>query len=166
MKPKMYLVCGLSGSGKTEFAVPFAKEHNLMYFCPDDFYALINGDECIHENEFEVWITMYQAIHLAEKQGKDIVVDTDAPSYSDRRQFIDWFPSFEHHMICIEADKKFRRICNQTRRRTIPEDQLDRQEKRWEFIDSDYEKGWKSFTFIRNNGEDFLVRTKIEPKDN
>ena len=35
---KMYLMCGLSGAGKTTFAKKFAEENDLIYLSIDDFY--------------------------------------------------------------------------------------------------------------------------------
>ena len=121
---EMILVCGLSGSGKTDWAKEFVENTGYRYFCPDDFYAAINGDECIHENEFEVWIAMYQAIHLAEMKGQNCVVDTDALTKTHRTEFLDWFPSFEHHMVYIAAEKWLRYSNNDFRRRHIPEEEM------------------------------------------
>lgn len=75
---KMYLMCGLSGVGKTTFAKKFAEENNLVYLGIDEEYARINGDECIHENTFRVWISFYEKIHSLEVAGIDCIVDTNA----------------------------------------------------------------------------------------
>lgn len=151
---KMILVFGLSAAGKTSFTREFAKRNNYLYFNPDDFYALYNGDECIHENEFDVWIALYRAIHMAELQHKDIVVDTDAPTCSHRSQFIDWFPSFEHHLIYIFTDEALRIKNNETRKRRIPDAQIKRQKERFKEFNAEEEEwkdgSWKTFSIIKN----------------
>ena len=121
---KMYLMSGMSGSGKTTFAKKFAEEHSLLYLCPDDFYKIFNGDERIHENEFEVWIALFQAIHIAEMNGIDCIIDTNAPTVVDRTQFINWFPSFEHHLIAISAPLELCCENNKNRKRIIPQEHM------------------------------------------
>lgn len=147
---KMILVSGLSGSGKTTLAKFLANKYKYTYFCPDDFYALFNGDECIHENEFEVWIALYQAIHLAEKEGKNCIVDTDAITRTHRTEFLDWFPSFDHHLIYVEASKEQRRMNNMTRRRRVPNEELERMERRLEIPQWEEDPRWKSLIYIEN----------------
>lgn len=159
---KMILVCGLSGSGKTVFAKQVAEQKNFLYFCPDDFYTLFNGDECIHENEFEVWIALYQAIHLAEKQGKDCVVDTDAITITHRTQFLDWFPSFEHHLIYIYTDKNQRRINNMKRRRHVPEKELEHMERRLSVPKMEEDSRWESMTYICNYHNNYSIEGEFK----
>jgi len=123
---KMYLVMGASGAGKTTFAKDFAKRSNLLYLAPDNFYALINGDECIRTNKFEVWISLFQAIHVAELAGRDCIIDTNALSINDRDQFLGWFPTFEHHLIYIEADEELRKSNNRQRVRQVPDTEIEK----------------------------------------
>lgn len=124
--PKMYLMCGCSGVGKTTFSKQFAKEHNLRYLGIDDFYAKVNGDECLHTNTFDVWIEFYRAIHDAEINNIDCIVDTNAITRNHRAQFIEWFPTFEHHLIYIGADENLRKRNNKSRRRQVPDEVMDR----------------------------------------
>ena len=64
MKPKLFLVCGLPGSGKTTFAKKFAAKNNFAYISIDDCYTEINGDELDHSNKFKVWQRFYQIIMI------------------------------------------------------------------------------------------------------
>lgn len=150
---KMYLMCGCSGAGKTTFSKEFAKEHNLKYLGIDDFYALVNGDECIHTNSFEVWIEFYKAIHEAETNNIDVIIDTNAITESHREQFIDWFPTFEHHLIFIGADPKLRNKNNKSRRRQVPDDVMDKMGLKLE-IPTTYEN-FKTITYIFNFNNEF-----------
>lgn len=118
---KMYLMCGLSGVGKTTYAKKFAAENKLLYLGIDEFYAKVNGDECIHENSFEVWIEFFKAIHEAEVNNIDCIIDTNAITHCHRTQFLDWFPTFEHHLIYIHSSEELRHLNNRNRRRVIPE---------------------------------------------
>lgn len=155
---KMYLMSGCSGVGKTTFAKKFAEENNLLYLGTDEFYALINGDETIHENSFEVWIALYQAIHAAEMNGRDCIVDTNALTVVHRDQFLDWFPTFEHHLIYIFANEELRWANNSSRRRVVPDYEMKKMRHRlqppvWGKIDH----RWKSLTTIFNSDNNFMV---------
>lgn len=153
---RMYLMCGCSGAGKTTYAKQYAKEHNLLYLGIDDFYAKVNGDECLHINFFEVWIEFFKAIHEAEIRDIDCIVDTNAITRCHREQFIEWFPSFEHHLIFVEASVELRKKNNLSRRRNVPDDAMDRMTQRLEIPTSASENDkWKSIAFIYNDNNCF-----------
>ena len=149
---KMYLMCGCSGAGKTTFSKAFAKENNLKYLGIDDFYALINGDECLHNNTFEVWIEFYKAIHEAEVNNIDCIVDTNAITKSHREQFLEWFPTFEHHLIYIEAHEALRKKNNMSRRRQVPDDAMDRMTA---LLQKPINENFKTITYIFNLNNEF-----------
>lgn len=128
----MYLMSGASGAGKTTFAhriIKILEEMNhreVQYLCIDDFYKVFNGSEKRHEDEFDVWIAFYKAIHLAELKERDVLIDTNSPTVSKRTEFLDWFPSFQHHLIYIEADPQLCMENNAHRNRVIPLDEMQR----------------------------------------
>ena len=132
---KMYLMCGLSGAGKTTFAKKFAEEHNCVYLGIDDFYACFAGANGIKspwsdpDASFDVWIKYFYAIHelSREKNGKDVLIDTNAPTFVKRQQFIDWFPCFdEYNLIYIAVDEDLRYKNNLARGRVVPQDEMAR----------------------------------------
>lgn len=149
---KMYLMCGCSGAGKTTFSKVFAKEHNLKYLGIDDFYALVNGDECLHTNTFDVWIEFYRAIHEAEVNDIDVIIDTNAITKTHREQFIEWFPTFEHHLIYIEASEALRKKNNMSRRRQVPDDVMD---KMTALLEKPINESFKTITYIFNLNNEF-----------
>lgn len=116
----MYLVCGPSGVGKTTFSKRFATQHNMVLFDIDEFYKLINGSELNRENKFEVWIEFFKAIHDAEISNVDCVVEASGITRHQRREFVEWFPSFNHHLIFITADQELREKNNSKRERQVP----------------------------------------------
>ena len=149
---KLFLMCGCSGCGKSTFAKEFAKRKNILYFGIDEFYEKYNGDECRHVNTFDVWITFYQAIHDAEMKGLDIIVDTNALTKSSRDQFLDWFPTFEHHLIFMDCLDELRDKNNQARRRVVPKEKMEEMRRKLEVPyqwKEDYR--WKSIAFIWND---------------
>lgn len=129
---KMYLMCGLSGAGKTTFAKKFAQEHNCVYFAIDAYYApyyLLDKDAYDNNDiSFKVWIKFFEDIHEAEMAGKDIVIDTNAPTIVKRLQFIDWFPTFEeHNLIYIMINDPVLQVKNNAaRNRVVPAEEIER----------------------------------------
>ena len=152
---KMYLMCGLSGVGKTTYAKQFAADNNLLYLGVDDFYAKVNGDECIHENQFEVWIEFYKAIHEAEVNGIDCIVDTNAITKCHRDQFLEWFPTFEHHLILIRCEEKLRYMNNSSRRRVVPDDVMLKMFINFEYPQQDEVYKWDSVKVVYNTDNVF-----------
>lgn len=153
---KMFLMSGCSGSGKTTFSKRFAEEHNILYLGVDDFYKKVNGDECLHINSFDVWIEFFKAIHDAEIKCQNVIIDTNALTKIDRTQFIDWFPTFEHHLIYIECDDKLRFQNNLSRRRNVPEVDMKLMRVKLEVpYPSNEVGGWKSIVFIHNHANSF-----------
>lgn len=64
-----YLVCGISGGGKTVLSKRIiGKNPNIVFYDVDDFYKLINGDERIHKNSFDVWHLLFKVLHEAALQ--------------------------------------------------------------------------------------------------
>lgn len=153
-KPVMYLMSGLSGAGKTKFAKDFAKKRGLRYLCPDDFYAVVNGDDRIHEHEFEVWMAFFQAVRLAEQDGVSCIIDTNALTVVHRTQFLDWFPGFDHVLIYISASLELCQQNNKNRRRVIPEGELLRMHHRLQVPTKDEDPRWGDLIMLRNNNNE------------
>lgn len=161
-EPKLYMMCGVSGSGKTTFAKNFALAHSLRYLNPDYFYALYNGDERNHYNEFEIWMALFRALHMAEQEGVSVMFDTNAPTLVDRSQILDWFPKFEHHLICVTAPAEVFKQNNKSRYRVVPDDVLADMMRDFQMPDTETEgRRWQSITYLRNeynNGFSLLSR--------
>jgi predicted kinase len=120
----MFLMCGHPGSGKSTYARELARKNGFRYLSIDDMYATFNGDPTDHSNKFDVWMTFWRQIHAAEMAGHNIVVDTNAPTYLDRSEFLSWFSEFEHHLVWIDASEAQCLKNNLSRKRVIPEEQM------------------------------------------
>lgn len=154
-KPKLYMMSGISGSGKTTFARQFAEDHGLRYLNPDQFYGIYNGDECNHYDEFEIWMALFRALHMAEQACVDTILDTNSPTIVDRTQILNWFPGFEPRLIYITAPIELCKQNNRSRRRRIPEDVMDSIIERFEPPSVRDDHRWKSiitFSNRANNG--------------
>lgn len=158
-KPKLYVMCGMSGSGKTTFSQKFSKTHGLLYINPDRFYALYNGDECNHYNEFEIWMALFRALHMAEQQKIDTIFDTNNPTFAGRVQLTEWFPKFEHHLIVIKADLTMCLRNNANRRRKVPTDEMLRMWDNFQWPNDSETKFWKTVTTYRNDNNELVFDT-------
>lgn len=134
----MYLMCGLSGAGKTTYAKTFAKQKGYTYLGIDDFYApYYANDKNVYDKEeisFNVWIDFYKAIFEAEMRGETVVIDTNAPTAVKRLQFIDWFGKFKnHYLIYIKIDDELLQSeNNHSRNRIVPIEELRRMKREFE----------------------------------
>lgn len=148
---KMFLMCGMSGAGKTTFAKEFTEKNGYTYLGIDDIYEWYKhipiqcGDDRVQyedhdENAYEdahasfmIWLEFFRRIHFAEQSGEDVVIDTNAPTFVKRAQFIDWFPTFdEYNLIYIHAERELRRLNNARRSRVVPNDEMERMEKEFQ----------------------------------
>lgn len=131
------MICmgGLPGSGKTKMVKEFCNQHrDFLYFNPDEYYARINGDECIRDNAFEVWHSLFRDVYTAQRNGRNVVIDTDNLTYAQRNQWVEWFPYFSKHILCFieeEIDVCIERV-NQ-RRRTIPAEVMEQKALKMEY---------------------------------
>jgi len=161
-------MCGLSGAGKTTFAKKLAKENNLIYLSIDDFYKEYGNSQYDEDTGFKVWIEFFKAIHVFEKYYADILIDTNAPTFVKRQQFIDWFPSFdEYNLIYIAIDdEELRKKNNASRGRVVPIDEMKRMRMEFEepvefYIDDPFsygpqEKRWNRVIVYKNMNNHFV----------
>ena len=145
-----YLVCGVSGGGKTILSRKIIENNsNIKIYDVDEYYASINGDECDRSNWFEVWIQLYKDLHVSELNKEDIILTTNALTVSQRRQFIEWFPTFVHHILWVTSPKERCIEGNNKRRRHVPNDKLMEQWEKMEFPNAS-EPDWDTITQITN----------------
>lgn len=153
---KMFLVCGISGVGKTTLSKRMEKKHGLMFFGIDEFYTKVNGDDKDRRNKFDVWIEFFKAIHTAEEQQIDCVIEISGLTRHQRREFVEWFPTFEHHLIFIEAAAELRNKNNLSRDRKVPAWRIADMENKTQRpnADDDYDQ-FDSITFFVNKDNQF-----------
>lgn len=154
-----YLICGISGGGKTVLSRKIIDLNpGIVMFDVDEYYKKVNGDECIRTHAFNVWHALYQDIHNMEIEGKDVLLTANALTLSQRRQFIEWFPTFSHHILWVTAP--FERCVegNLARNRHVPLEILKRQWQTMEFPNAS-EDGWDTITHITNcwDNENYII---------
>lgn len=146
-----YLVCGISGGGKTLLSRRIVQNNPSIEVMldADEYYAKINGDERIRDHMYEVWRALYDDIHRYEENKTDILLTTNALTVDQRNQFVEWFPTYVKHMIWVIAPWEMCVEGNNKRRRHVPEDVLKRQWQRMEFPNAK-EAGWETIAHVTN----------------
>lgn len=158
----MYLMCGISGSGKTTFSQSLERKTGIKRLGIDDFYKKINGDECKHDNTFNVWIEFFKAIQEMSLQKRDCIIDTNALTWHQRMQFIEWFPNFTHHIIFIDADFSLQKKNNKSRHRQVPDSAMDKMLIKLEKPTKELDKDWKTIVHIQNVNNVFQPPVSIK----
>ena len=154
-----YLVCGISGGGKTVLSQRILKKNpSLKFYDVDEYYKKINGDECIHKNTFNVWHMLFDDLHQSELNKEDVLITTNALTVAQRRQFVEWFSTFNHHLIWVVSPLDKCLKGNKSRRRKVPENKLLEGWQTMEFPNAN-EQGWDSITHITNcwDNENYII---------
>ena len=147
-----FLVCGMSGGGKTilsEHIQEHNKDKDIVYLDVDQYYARVYGDECIRGDFWPVWMLLWNDLHEYEIHNQDVLLTTNALYEAQRNQFIEWFPTFTHHMIWVDAPKERCFEGNRQRRRHVPDATMERFWQDMEFPDAS-ERGWDTICKITN----------------
>jgi predicted kinase len=158
----LFLLCGMSGAGKTYFGNQFWKNNRpIEWFDADDYYRDINGDECIRDNAFEVWHRLFKSIHVTLEAGTDVLIITNSLHHWEREDFLYWFPEATHHVIWLAAS--FERCMKQNlmRRRKVPNNVMRKQYDTMEIPDS--REDWDTIThLVFCDNDDSVIICKIK----
>ena len=73
-------------------------------------------------------------MHDSMVKDKDIILTVNALTVSQRRQFVEWFPDFNHHCLWVCAPKARCFEGNRQRRRHVPDDKLEKQWNTYETL--------------------------------
>lgn len=154
-----FLVCGISGGGKTTLSKKLIEKNpHLKLFDVDEYYRRINGDERIHKNTFDVWSLIFKELHQSEVKNEDVLITSNSLFVAQRRQFIEWVPTFKHHLLWVMAPLEKCLEGNRSRYRTMPEDILIKDWHRMEFPNPG-EAGWDTIVHITNcwDNENYIL---------
>lgn len=141
MKPIFYVMCGVSGSGKSYWANEL-KDEKTIIVSTDGIRKELFGDESIQENPKRVFEIAYERIRNNLAQGKNVVFDAMNLRGRDRFALISRFDNMAH-MICLVTGNDYEKaIENQRRRdRQVPDEVVRAQCKRFHMPTMD--EGWE-----------------------
>ena len=131
--PKLILLCGIPGSGKTTYAKKYATKYDALHLSSDRIRKELYGDESAQGDPNEVFTLMRSRAIDALNGGTTVVYDATNITRKDRAGIISACPKFVHiecHVIwapietCIERDV--------ARERTVGDHVIDRMVKRFQ----------------------------------
>lgn len=133
-RPKLILLVGVPGSGKTTYAKNYIKQnYNTIHLSSDAIRQELYGDENIQGNPGDVFSLMQKRAVESLNNGCDVLYDATNITRKDRSCIIGICPKFvkiECHIIwapietCVEQDAK--------RERTVGKEVIDRMLKRFQ----------------------------------
>ena len=152
-RPKLILLVGIPGSGKTTYANKYMQTINplAIHLSSDLIRKELWGDESIQGDNNEVFSLMQSRAVEALNNGKDVIYDATNMTRKDRSYIISLCPKFvqiEAHIIwapietCIERDA--------ARERTVGKAVIDKMLKRFEA--PYYDEGINEIEIIRPEG--------------
>ena len=133
-RPKLILLVGIPGSGKTTYAKEYARTHDeTIHLSSDLIRAELYGDESTQGNPAEVFSLMQKRAVEALKGGKSVLYDATNMTRKDRAGIIAACPrhaKVEVHVIWAPIETCIERDAN--RDRTVGRAVIDKMLKRFQ----------------------------------
>ena len=106
-RPIVFVMCGLSASGKSSYAKELSKEYNAVILSSDDIRKSLLGDVADMTGNGLVFDTMHRAmIHLL-KQNRNVILDATHLTIKDRKKVLTQLKPFDVKKNCSSCVKGF-----------------------------------------------------------
>lgn len=170
-RPKLIIMCGLPGSGKTTYANIFTANRDVTHLSSDSIRKELYGDESIQGDCTEVFSLMNSKTLDLLNQGSDVIYDATNLTRKSRKATLDICPTFVRKECCIVWDDIEECIRKDSQRdRTVGKEVIDRMAK--SFQAPYYDEGFEHIAVIqppRHSVETYIAaqREKMSiPHDN
>ena len=134
-KPTLWVMVGLSGSGKSSVAKEIAKNNsNTVIVSSDSIREELTGDYEDMEHNEEVFKIFHKRIREALENNTNVIADATNITMRSRRAIIENVKSIECHKIVYLIPKPFRqcKIDNLNRQHPVPEEVLNGQLRKFQ----------------------------------
>lgn len=152
VKPVLWMMVGLPGSGKSIYAKTLANENATIVCSSDKMREELCGDESAQSNDEEVFRLLHRRIKALLKDGKSAIYDATNINSKRRRTFLSELRNIPCKKVCVIMATPFVkcREWNDSRNRVVPHEVIDRMYKNW---NTPYRfEGW----------DEILIKTKNE----
>ena len=148
MRPALYVMCGISGSGKS-----YCAEHikatipNTVVVSTDAIREDLFGSASIQKDGDKVFKIAYDCTRVLLEEGKNVVFDAMSLRPRDRYTLISQFDTMAHMICVVTGNDCARAIRNQAKRdRRVPDEVVLAQSKRFKM--PTIEEGWETIWTI------------------
>lgn len=175
IKPKFYMLVGISGSGKSFIANQLKEiyKDNIVICSSDAIRAELWGDENDQQNPQKVFQILHKRVKKALKKKLNVIYDATNLSRKRRISFLQELNKIYCDKTCIIVATPFNECIenNSKRKRKVPVDVIKRQ--RESFQCPYFYEGWDSIGIMNSNEnykveelEFYIEELKLIPHDN
>ena len=150
--PKLYVMCGISGSGKSTYAklLKNSAQKRTIIVSTDELRAMVYGDASNQTDSQLIFSVAYAMIQLLLERDYDVIFDAMNLKARARKDLINKFHGIAT-MECVVCkipieEAYFRQTL---RERRVPEDIILAQSKRMSI--PTYNEGWDIITYNEDN---------------
>lgn len=152
-KPVLYMLCGLSGSGKSEYAKQLKEQFpNTYIFSSDELREELYGDINDQKHNPQVFQELHRRIKSCLKNGHNAIYDATNIKSKLRIAFLDELKNIECKKICLIIWKPYHEciLLNRGRDRIVSDHVIKKQYMNWQT--PYFFEGWDE---IELDGNDF-----------
>ena len=148
MKPTLYVMCGISGSGKSYYAADLAElEPDTEIVSTDAIREELFGDASVQKDGDKVFAIAYDRTRKFLEEGKNVVFDAMSLRPRDRFSLISQFDKMAHMFCMVTGNDSARALENQRKRdRQVPDEVVLAQAKRFKM--PTIEEGWEEIWMV------------------
>jgi protein phosphatase len=144
MNNTMYIICGVSGSGKGYFIDNKLKQQvpDAVVLSSDKMRGILFGDENSQQNPGLVFGVLKREADKAMKEGKNCIIDATNLNPRDRRDWITIAKKYDAKVVAYVIERDKATILKQQERRKseggryVPEEVIDRMFQKYKRPDS------------------------------
>ena len=131
---KLYMLVGISGSGKSTIAKDLSQTLSAEIFSSDAIRFELYGDESIQNNPNKIFSILHRRIKEKLKQGGSAIYDATNLSMKRRIAFLKEINNIRCEKICIIVNTPFDECVarNNLRNRVVPYEVLERQRRNFQ----------------------------------
>lgn len=150
--PKLYVMCGISGSGKSTYAksIQSSVQKRTIIVSTDELRAMLCGNASDQRDPELIFNMAYSIIQTLLERNYDVIFDAMNLTARARKDLINRFHGIAM-MECVVCNVSAEEACNRQalRERHVPEDIIFAQSKR--MSTPTYNEGWDFITYNEDN---------------